>query len=147
MDLALNELIQRLDANLQIVVEWLPEEPCPSADRCEHSMHRTLAHLRACQEQWLSIAHAFHCRAQPSIRVLHPWRVFETEDYALLPWGVHLEKFLLDRGAWKKLLSETDLQRAGKWNGKPDTILGLALRLVNHETHHLNVLVKAQKCN
>ncbi|MBX7136209.1 MAG: hypothetical protein K1X67_26360 [Fimbriimonadaceae bacterium] len=144
MDLDVTEIIRRLDENLQIVIAWHPEAPNLAADRCEHSRHRTLAHLRACQEQWLSIAHAFASRLNPSIKVLHPWRIFDAEHYAGLPWEVHLAKYMSDREAWKKLLAEADLQRSGKWNGKPDTILGLALRLVSHETHRFDVLDKAQ---
>ena len=135
---------RRLADHLKQIESWNPEPPAPEAERCEQSRHRTLGHLRACQEQWLVAAESFNERDSPSITFLHPWRQFDANGYAHLDWDEHLAKFRSDRTRWIALRS-ADWTRGGKWNRKPDTISRLVWRLVSHEAHHLALRPSAQK--
>lgn len=130
----------RLTANLETVRNWLPDEPNAEARRCEFSRHRTLAHLRACQEQWLGIALNFIEVDKPSVKVLHPWRKFDNEKYDIESWDSHMDKFIADRIIWLGLEDIVDRNRGGRWNGKVDTVSGLTRRLVDHECHHIATL-------
>lgn len=130
----------RLTNNLDTIRNWPPDEPNLEVSRCEFSRHRTLAHLRACQEQWLIVTLNFIEVDEPSIRVLHPWRKFENERYEILSWDAHMKKFIADRVKWLGLVDCADRNRGGKWNGKVDTIYGLTRRLVDHECHHIATL-------
>jgi hypothetical protein len=134
-----DSLFPVLEANLATIQSWPPSPPDPAALRCEDSRHRTLAHLRACQEQWLLVAEAFLERDHPRVTILHPWRHFEAARYDLEPWESHLEKFAEDRRKWLGL-QEADWNRAGTWNRKSDTIGGLTKRLASHEAGHLRLL-------
>lgn len=127
----------RMNENLQTIRNWQPDEPNIGVQRCEHSRHRTLAHLRACQEQWLSIVLSFIELKDPSIKILHPWRKFEGENYEIESWDRHMQKFIADRVTWMSLRDTVDPNRGGRWNGKVDTISGLTHRLVDHESHHI----------
>lgn len=139
MKLGWDDLFLRLDENLRTIVSWQPEDPDPSAQRCEQSRHRTLGHLRACQEQWLIVLRAFLECESPSVKIVHPWRVFEVQKYAHLPWEEHLHKFVLDREEWMRLRDESLRDRSGLRNGIQDSTLGLTRRLACHETSHLSV--------
>jgi hypothetical protein len=105
--------------------------------RCVQSRHRTLAHLRACQETWLEACVAFDQKPNPRLKLLHPWRRFEQHSYELIPWETHLAAYLADRARWKALLFSADRRKAGKINGQEHSIESLTLRLVSHEHHHL----------
>ncbi|MFZ4508032.1 MAG: DinB family protein [Fimbriimonas sp.] len=133
-------LRQQLQDQLSTIESWEPCDPDPAALRCEFSRHRTLAHLRAGQEQWLVVLVAFLERDNPSVKILHPWRQFAAEHYDGLPWEVHMSKFVADRRTWLARLDGADPERPGKWNGKPDTVGNLTSRLADHEAHHIKVL-------
>lgn len=132
-------LFEVLAFNLATIQSWELALPDPSALRCEHSRHRTLAHLRACQQQWLFVVDRFIDREAPSVKILHPWRLFEAENYALAPWEVHMSRFIEDRQRWLNLGDTVDWERGGKWNQKPDTIGGLTKRLADHEAYHVRL--------
>ena len=134
------ELLDRLTNQLETLQEWEPASPNLMAVRCEQSRHRTLAHLRACQEQWFAVVTSFADRQAPSVTILHPWRHFEAGNYASVPWEMHMEKFVEDRKLWLALRDSMDFERGGKWNRKPDTIGGLTRRLADHESHHMSIL-------
>ncbi len=134
-------LFGSLAKTLDIVSGWAPEDLLAGAVRCEQSRHRTLAHLRACQEQWLVIVDAFLARDNPSVTVLHPWRKFDQGGYAELLWDDHLAKYLEDRRRWLQLQHVANWNRGGKWNRKPDTVGGLTNRLANHEVYHIERLL------
>lgn len=55
-----DELFATLGRTRDVVSGWPREEPSPAASRCEQSRHRTLAHLRACQEQWMEAVGGLH---------------------------------------------------------------------------------------
>ncbi len=133
------ELFVNLQENLDTIKGWEPEEPKIDVLQCEQSRHRTLAHLRACQEQWLHIVLMFLNNDSPNLTILHPWRQFEIENYASLDWDLHLKKFIEDRQKWMNLRDTVDRERGGKWNRKPDTIEGLTRRLADHESYHLRL--------
>ena len=135
-----NKLRQQLVDQSAIIQAWEPCNPEPTALRCEFSRHRTLAHLRACQEQWILVLVAFLERDNPSVTILHPWRQFAQGRYEELPWEVHLSKFISDRRIWLDRLDGADPERPGKRNGKTDTVGGLTYGLAEHEAHHINVL-------
>jgi hypothetical protein len=126
-----------MEAQEQYICALQPEEPAPSALRCVHSRHRTLAHLRACQESWLEACIQFQNLPKARLKMLHPWRVFEQKSYELLSWEDHLNVYLADRARWKDLLKSADRQKKGKINGKEFSIESLTERLVSHEHHHL----------
>ncbi len=128
-----------LKRSRDVVAAWTPTGPDPAAARCEQSRHRTLAHLRACQGQWLAIVTEFLARDKPSVTVLHPWRQFDRGLYAELAWDEHLTAFLKGREEWLRLQNTADWTRGGKWNRKPDTVGGLTKRLANHEDYHLGL--------
>lgn len=130
--------LQRLDENEQDLLAREPEAPNLAAARCVDSKHRTLAHLRACQETWLEAALAFHQRPNSRIKLLHPWRLFEKNSYELVPWEDHLAAFRADRLRWKELLATADRSTSGKMNEKPFTIEDLTSRLVAHEHYHIH---------
>jgi hypothetical protein len=134
-----DELFASLRRTRDIVAGWPPVPPDLTAVRCEQSRHRTLAHLRTCQEQWLIVANEFLARYNPNVTILHPWRKFDQAGYAALPWSDHLTQFLREREQWLELHS-ADWNRGGKWNRKPDTIGGLTQRLANHEAYHVSTL-------
>lgn len=131
------DCLRQMDAQEEYIREWEAEEPNPSAQRCVHSRHRTLAHLRACQESWLEACIEFKQRQNPRLKMLHPWRAFEQNSYALLSWEEHLRVYLADRTRWKELLLTTDRERGGKINDKEFSIESLTKRLVDHEHYHL----------
>lgn len=137
-----NSLFDSLRATREQICLWTPTEPEPATLRCAQSRHRTLAHLRACQEQWFWVARQFQERESPSVTILHPWRIFDQNDYSRCPWDEHLERFLADRETW--LAWQDQLvplsERGGKWNRKPDTIGGLTQRLAHHEAYHVELV-------
>lgn len=135
---AWEELIDRLESQSEIVASWEPDLPNPTAERCLQSRHRTLGHLRACQEQWLIALEAFLVADNPNVTFLHPWRHFETQGYASARWEEHMEAYCRDRRRWIELISTADRTRDGKWNRKPDTVEGLTARLAAHEAHHIS---------
>lgn len=127
----------RMDEHERCLRAWEPEEPNPAATHCAQSRHRTLAHLRACQDTWLAACRAFAERQNPRVTLLHPWRLFERDSYELIPWEQHLAVYLADRARWRELLASTDRTRAGKLNGRECSIASLTEKLVAHEHHHL----------
>ena len=131
------DCLRRMDEHEEHISAWLPAEPDPKASRCVHSRHRTLAHLRACQETWLEACIAFEQRQKPRLKLLHPWRLFEQKSYELVPWEDHLAAFKADRLRWKEMLKTADRHKTGKINEKEHSIEGLTDRLVSHEHHHL----------
>ena len=131
-------ILANLRQQAEAIRQWPADPPNPDALRCEHSRHRTLGHLRACQEQWLTILISFAERPSPSVKILHPWRQFEVLNYALLDWDDHMEQFRTDRRRWLSLCESVDWERKGKWNAKPDSIAGLTKRLVKHEAFHID---------
>ena len=135
----INLQLQLMDQSAAIQA-WTPCDRDPNALRCEFSKHRTLGHLRACQEQWLIVLEAFLERDNPSVKILHPWRHFEQHGYDQLPWEVHMSKFVSDRQTWLKRVSAADPERPGKRNGTHFTVGTLTSVLAQHEAHHMNVL-------
>jgi len=135
-----DDLFRSLGRTRDLVTAWTPEPPNPAATRCEHSRHRTLAHLRACQEQWMDVVDGFLSREKPSITILHPWRKFDQGAYAELSWETHLEKFLTDRERWLRWQDTADRTRSGKMNRKDFTVGDLASRLANHESYHVELV-------
>jgi len=131
------DCLRQMDMHEQHIRAWLPEEPQVEAERCVNSRHRTLAHLRACQESWLEACVAFIQKPNPRLEMLHPWRVFEQKSYERVSWSDHLTAYLTDRAHWKELLASTDRQKSGKINDKEQSIESLTRRLVDHEHHHL----------
>jgi DinB superfamily len=129
--------LRQMDEHEQHIRAWQPAEPDPAAKRCVESQHRTLAHLRACQETWLEACIAFDQKPNPRLKLLHPWRLFEQKSYELISWEIHLAAYLADRARWKELLISADRQKTGKINGTEHSIESLTLRLVGHEHHHL----------
>ncbi len=132
-------LFESLRESRGIVSTWAPEGPNPLALRCQQSRHRTLAHLRACQEQWMIVVDEFLVRNNPNVTVLHPWRKFDQAGYANLPWEANFSKYMEDRARWLRWRDTADWTRGGKWNRKPDTIGGLTAHLANHEAYHLGL--------
>jgi hypothetical protein len=133
------QLLVVLEQQSETIQRWLPTDPEPTALRSEHSKHRTLAHLWACQEQWLVVVTSFIERPSPSVTILHPWRQFDANDYANLAWDQHMTQFLQDRQKWLALRDSVDWERGGKWNRKPDTNAGLTQRLADHEAYHISL--------
>lgn len=131
------DYISRLKSQAEQISAWENSSPDPLAQFCNDSPHRTMGHLRACQEQWLNALQAFVDRDNPSVSFLHPWRHFEAQAYQSVSWESHLEKFMSDRELWIKLISHADWERGGRWNRKQDTVGGLTVRLVRHEQKHL----------
>jgi len=129
--------LRQMDEHEQYIRALEPAAPDPSAIRCVQSRHRTLAHLRACQETWLEACIAFDQKPRPRLKLLHPWRLFEQKSYDLIPWEEHLAVYLADRTRWKELLQSADRQKTGKINDKEHSIESLTHRLVGHEHHHL----------
>jgi len=131
----------------QVIESWPTTEPSPSALRCEFSRHRTLAHLRAAQETWLEAALLFAEKDFPRIVRPHPWRLFETRNYAMLPWDEHRAAYLADRSKWQELVNRPGLDRTrqGKLSGKLRTIESLTSILASHEQHHITVLEAQQR--
>jgi hypothetical protein len=129
--------LRQMDENEQLISAWQPAEPDPAAQRCAESRHRTLAHLRACQETWLEACIAFDHQHSPRLKMLHPWRLFQQKSYELAPWDDHLAAYLADRARWKHLLKSTDRHQSGKINDKERSIESLTQQLVAHERHHL----------
>lgn len=131
------ECLRQMDDQEQYISSWQPAEPDAGAIRCVQSRHRTLAHLRACQETWLQACSAFDQQSRPRLKLLHPWRLFEQKSYGLLPWHDHFAAYLADRAHWKRLLKSADRHKMGKINGQEHSIESLTARLVAHEHHHL----------
>jgi hypothetical protein len=131
------QCLRQMDEHEALICTFDPVAPDPSALRCVKSRHRTLGHLRACQESWLEVCLAFHGKPNSRVKILHPWRLFEQKSYEILPWQEHLAAFVADRVRWKELLAIADRQRAGKMNDKEQSIETLTSRLVAHEHYHL----------
>jgi hypothetical protein len=131
------ECLRQMDEN-ELYISALPRaEADLNATRCAQSRHRTLAHLRACQETWLDACIAIDNETNPRLKMLHPWRVFDQMSYERILWEDHLAKFLSDRARWKQLLIGADRDKSGKINDKVHSIESLTMRLVAHEHHHL----------
>jgi hypothetical protein len=131
------ECLRQMDENEQFILAWQPAEPDVAAIRCVQSRHRTLAHLRACQETWLEACRAFDQKPNPRLKLLHPWRLFAQNSYELIAWEDHLAAYRADRARWRELLKTADRQKTGKINGQEHSIESLTRRLVAHEHHHL----------
>lgn len=131
------DCLRQMDENEQYISALPPAPPDADAKRCVESRHRTLAHLRACQETWLAACLAFDQKQNPRLKMLHPWRLFEQKSYELISWEEHKACYLADRVRWKELLKSADRQKSGKINGKEHSIESLTRRLVAHEHHHL----------
>jgi len=131
------EWLRLMDEYEVVVSAWPPEAPDPTALRCAHSRHRTLGHLRACQETWLEACTAFAQKPGTSLTLLHPWRLFDLKTYGSVSWEEHLAAFKAGRARWKELLTSTDRTAAGKINGKDHSLESLTRRLVMHEQQHL----------
>ena len=136
------EVLEAMDRNRDVVRAWPASEPTPLAVRCEFSLHRTLAHLRAAQEYYLEPVLAFAQRDNPSLTVLHAWRRFSNGSYERMPWDEHLAAYLRDRKVWEELVRNPalDRSRGGRFNRKPSTIDSLTRALVAHEQHHIEAL-------
>lgn len=106
-----HDLLEEMDALEAIVKAWEPCEPDLTALRCEHSRHRTLAHLRAAQETWLKGVLLFAKKDGASLNLPHPWRLFENVGYASRHWEEHREAYLVDRAQWRALVRHPDLDR------------------------------------
>jgi hypothetical protein len=132
--------LEILEANRAHILRLEPEPPNLAATRCERSRHRTLAHLRACQEQWLLAVRELIVRENPNLTILHPWRKFDQANYAEVPWKNHLDSFLKQREEWLGFRSLPDWNRAGKMNRKPISIGSLTRHLAVHESYHLGLL-------
>lgn len=76
------------------------------------------------------------------IRLQHPWRLFEHNNFQDRPWGEHLARYIEDRSVWIEILGRPDLdqRRGGNLNGRSTTILALTDKLIGHERHHLSAL-------
>lgn len=133
-----------MEVHEQHICAWQSSEPDPGAIRCIQSRHRTLAHLRACQETWLEACMAFDQKPNARLKLLHPWRLFEQKSYEQVAWDEHLRAFLADRARWRTLLETADRQKSGKLNDKEQSIESLTQRLVAHEHHHLFTLATAR---
>jgi hypothetical protein len=131
------DCLRKMDEHEQHVCNWQPAIPDAAAKRCVHSRHRTLAHLRACQETWLEACIAFNQRPNARLKMLHPWRLFEQQSYELVSWEDHRAAFIVDRARWKDLLKSSDRHKSGKINDKEHSIESLTSRLVAHEHHQL----------
>jgi hypothetical protein len=131
------DCLRQMDEHEQYLCAWQSEPPNPDAKRCVQSRHRTLAHLRACQESWLEACLAFDQKPNPRLKMLHPWRVFEQKSYELISWEDHLAVYLADRARWKQLLKSADRHKGGQINDREHSIESLTRRLVAHEHHHL----------
>ena len=131
------ECLGQMDEQEQYLRAWQHAEPDLTAKRCVQSRHRTLAHLRACQESWLEACIAFDQKPNTRLKMLHPWRVFEQKSYELISWEDHLAAYLTDRARWKQFLKSADRQKTGKINDKEHSIESLTRRLIAHEHHHL----------
>lgn len=133
------DCLRLLEENRRVVEAWPKADPDPAALRCEHSRHRTLAHLRAAQETWLEAVLLFAEKEFPRIVRPHPWRLFTDRNYEVLPWEEHLGAFLRDRETWLALAMRPDLDRdrGGKLSGKARTIESFTRILLGHESHHL----------
>ena len=132
-----NECLGKLDEYKKYIAKLEPDPPNTAALRCVHSRHRTLAHLRACQESWLEAMIAFQERSNPRLKMLHPWRVFEQRGYDSIPWDDHMRSYRADRKRLRDFLKTADRQRGGKINTNEHTIESLVSRIVAHEHHHL----------
>jgi DinB superfamily len=131
------ECLRQMETNERHLLAWLPAEPDPDALRCVSSRHRTLAHLRACQESWIEACLAFEQKQNPRLKMLHPWRLFEQKSYDQVSWEDHIAAYVADRRRWKELLKSADRQKTGKINDREHSIESLTQRLVAHEHHHL----------
>ena len=115
-------LLSQLDVHERHIVAWEPDAPNPNALRCVHSRHRTLAHLRACQDSWLEASIAFEQKPNVRLKMLHPWRVFEQKSYETVPWDDHLAAFRNGRKQLKAFLKTADRTKGGKINANEHTI-------------------------
>lgn len=131
------ECLRQMEENEREIDSWRPEMPNFAAKRCSESRHRTLGHLRACQETWLGACLAFNQEPEPKLTLLHPWTVFGSKSYGAVPWTDHMATFLSDRGLWKELLHSCDRDSSGWINGQEHSIESLTRRLVLHERRHL----------
>lgn len=127
-----------LETHGRLIAAWEPDMPNPTALRCEQSRHRTLAHLRACQETWLEACLAFEKKPGARLKLPHPWRLFDQKGYASLPWDEHISAFTSDRVRLLEMLWQVDRTIGGKVNANEYTIEELmAGRMAAHERHHL----------
>lgn len=134
-----------MDASANAIVAWSLNWPDPDCLRCELSYHRTLGHLRACQETWLTAAKAFAVSEKtgesPQLKLLHPWRLYKKNNYQLVEWQEHYDQFFSDRAEWIELLRSTDRLLGGTLAGTRHTIESLTKRLVCHEEQHITQLL------
>ena len=131
------QCLARLDELERYIYTLEPESPNPSAARCIQSRHRTLAHLRACQELWVDACFVFKQQPGARLKILHPWRAFKLQRYDLLPWEDHMYAFRADRKRLNELLKTSDPSAGGAINEVEYTIEKLVHRIVSHEDQHL----------
>lgn len=76
----------------------------------------------------------------PQLKLLHPWRLYEINNYQLVEWQEHYNQFLSDRAEWNALIRSTDRHLGGTVAGTRHTIESLTKRLVCHEEQHIDLL-------
>jgi hypothetical protein len=136
-DVELQECLVMLDEHERLVRQWEPAAPDGPESRCADSVHRTLAHLRACQDAWLAACIAIRSGPGSAVTAINPWRVFDQESYDKVPWADHYDAFLAGREQLRSLLSGADRSLSGRFNGTDWSIEDLTKRLADHEHHHL----------
>lgn len=138
-------LLLRMAESANAIAAWPASQPTLDCVRCEKSHHRTLGHLRACQGTWLTAAKAFarvdKMGESPQLKLLHPWRLFEKENYHLVDWQEHYDQFFSDRTEWNELLCSAERHLGGTLAGTQHTIESLTKRLVCHEEQHMTLLL------
>jgi hypothetical protein len=114
-----------------------PQVPDHSAEFCRQSLHRTLAHLVACQRAWLPLVQAIidgktRARVKP-----HPLRLMETSGLLNADWTELTAEYASNAHKWALLSRGADPEHQMTVGHRSWTVTELTGRLIDHERHHL----------
>lgn len=108
------------------------------------SVNDTLAHLRACADQWGDSIAAILAEEHPTLRAINPRSWIKRTDYPNLPFDVSFRAFVAQRAdllTTLKRLTSDDWARTATVTGAgaplQRSILGFGGRLARHERPHL----------
>lgn len=131
--------MERLTATKHVsLFSSLPaQSPVPEATKCAESIHRTLAHLVACQIASLPFLSALAKGKSSARYVEHPLRLQTSLGLVGLPWEELLRQYVANAKQWDEDLSQIPTDATIKINQKPFTAKTLTEKLLAHERHHL----------
>jgi hypothetical protein len=128
------------EENERRFADMAPAPAMPKAKLCRESSHRTLGHLTACQAAWLPLMQQLRAGEPRGSVPINPDPLFTKLGFSTAAWETLLGRFLSERGEWRSILQQVDLDLEIRTVRRVHTARTLTKRLVEHEKRHLDNL-------